>query len=224
MSLRIPAWAPELKADGWANIHTIVQNPPRLTAVDAYLGDLNAHTLVLGKDCAPAAVFRRLRDAGHPDPYRHDPKLPTNRMLCDVLHHVGIDAPLDGSKASSCGLYYANAYWLLRDDGKFSGTPPNAQEARSQSTRMLDFIITSLPKLERIIAMGSDAHFALTKHYGLEAGWREHLDARRPISANGAYLWASSHLGSRGVTGRVPAAGRETCVKAIREDWAAFFR
>lgn len=223
MPLPIPPWATALRASGWANIHSIIPVPPRLTAVDAYLGDINAHTLVLGKDSAPADMFRKLVSAGVPDPYRHDPKLPTNRMLRDVLAHVGIDAPLDGSKAATCGVYYANAYWLLRDDGKFSGALPNGAEAWAQSRRMLEHIIASLPKLERIIAMGSDAHAALMDLYGMQANWRECLQTRRPVTTKGLNLWASSHLGSRGVTGRMPGKGRTTCVEAIQEDWAAAF-
>jgi hypothetical protein len=49
MTLPIPDWAPDLHAEGWVNIHEVVLSPPRLTAVDAFLGDPNAETLVLGK-------------------------------------------------------------------------------------------------------------------------------------------------------------------------------
>jgi hypothetical protein len=72
MSLTVPGWISDLCADGWTSIHDIVVDPPRLTAVDAFLGDVHAHTLVLRKDCAPASEFRKRIGRGDPDPYRHN--------------------------------------------------------------------------------------------------------------------------------------------------------
>lgn len=156
LTLPVPNWAAELGAPGWANIHDIIPAPPRLSGVDAFLGAPNAHTLVLGKDAAPARVLRQLVTDGHPDPYRHDPALPTNQMLQQVLGTVGLDAPLDGSKAATCGVYYANAYWLLRDDDRFSGPLKNVDAAFEQSRRVLDYMRSSLTWLEQVITMDAD--------------------------------------------------------------------
>ena len=223
MPLPIPPWAADIRASGWANIHDILARPGRLTGVDAYLGDINAHTLVLGKDCAPARVFRQRLASGDRDPYRHDPKLPTNRMLHAVLKNVGVDAPLDGSNSSGCGLYYANAYYLLRDDGAFSGTLPNAKEAFNEGRLVLDYLLSSLVKLGRVIAMGADAYSALMTHLGVEADWRANLEAGRAVEISGIKVFASSHLGSRGVSMRLPGSPREKSVAAIKQDWARVF-
>jgi hypothetical protein len=223
MTLPVPTWTRNLQADGWVNIHDIIVQPPRLTAVDAFMGDPNAETLVLGKDSAPASLFAALARERSPDPYRHDSTLPTNRMLHAILAHVGVDAPLDGSKARTCGVYYANAYWLLRGDGRFSGALPNPEQARAQSARVLAYILNSLPRLRRIIAMGKDAFAALMQFYNLDADWRRNLVERRAISADGIRIHASSHLGHFGVRMRLPRATPEQRIAAIQADWIAAF-
>ncbi len=223
MTLHVPAWAAELQAPGWANIHEIIPAPPRLSGVDAFLGDTNAHTLVLGKDAAPARVFRQLVTDGHPDPYRHDPALPTNQMLQHVLSAVGIDATLDGSKAATCGVYYANAYWLLRDDNRFSGPLKNADAAFEQSKRVLEYMLSSLTRVERVIAMGADACAALMRFYGLRQDWRSNLRQRRHVRVDGVKLCASSHLGYFGVRMRLRGASASEKQQAITDDWKAAF-
>ncbi len=223
MTLPVPDWTAELRAPGWANIHDIIPKPPRLTGVDAFLGDTNAHTLVLGKDAAPARVFRQLITDGHPDPYRHDPTLPTNQMLQQVLGTVGIDVPLDGSKAATCGVYYANAYWLLRDDDRFSGPLKNADAAFEQSKRVLEYMLSSLTRLKRVIAMGSDAYAALMQFYDLSEDWRTNLHQGRHVHVDGLKLCASSHLGYFGVRMRLLGATPDEKRQAIIDDWKAAF-
>lgn len=223
MTLPVPDWTTELRAPGWANIHDIIPKPSRLTGVDAFLGDTDAHTLVLGKDAAPARVFRQLLEDNHPDPYRHDPALPTNQMLQHVLSAVGIDAPLDGSKAATCGVYYANAYWLLRDDDRFSGPLKNADAAFEQSKRVLEYMLSSLTRLERIIAMGADAYAALMSFYGLREDWRSNLHQRRHVRVGGVKLCASSHLGYFGVRMRQKGVSADMKRQTIIDDWKAAF-
>lgn len=225
--LPIPNWAPDIQTAQWANIHDLIGTPRRLTGVDSFCGDPSAHTLILGKDFAPARVIRERLRQGDADPWRHDPKLPTNRMIADVLGRVGIVAPVDGANSASCKVYYANAYYLLRDDDKFAGALPNARAAWAASQRMLTHIIISLSQLERIIAMGEDAYGALAKLYGLDTPWRRAVNdgIQAPISLGdrSVRICASVHLGARGVRNRIPGAPRADCVAAIHRDWENFF-
>lgn len=223
MSLAVPTWACELQASGWANIHSIVESPPRLSGVDAFLGDVKAETLVLGKDSAPASVFKKLVVDGHPDPYRHDPTLPTNRMLERVLRDLGFDARLDGSTSATCGVYYANAYWLLRDDDRFSGPLKNADEAFVQSRPIMSYMFAELPRLKRIVALGADSYAALMRFYDLKEDWRSNLHQRRCVQADGRRLYASSHLGYFGVRMRMPKASPEVRYQTILDDWKSAF-
>jgi hypothetical protein len=144
-------------------------------------------------------------------------------MLHAALSAVGIDAPLDGSRASACGVFYANAYFLLRDDDEFSGALPNRRAAFSESKRVLCFILDNQPTLERIIAMGEDAYTALQELLGFEGSWRKDLQTRRHTKVDGLQIVASSHLGSRGVRNRAPGAPIETCKNLIFDDWRAGF-
>ncbi len=221
--LPIPSWARSLRAEGWANIHDLIEQPPRLTGVDSFCGDVRAHTLILGKDCAPTRVFRKRLARGHRDPWSHDPKLKTNRTLARMLLAVGIEAPVDGSAAASCGAYYANANYLLRDDGAFSGALPNAAAGLSASRPILEYILDALP-LIRVIAMGEDAYRALACIYDLETPWRVAVTDRvRATTSGGLMIFASSHLGHWGVRNRAPGSSREACLALIEEDWRAMF-
>jgi hypothetical protein len=222
LSLAVPDWTRRLRADGWANIHDIVAHPPRLAGIDSFLGDTSAHTLILGKDCAPASEFRKRVKRGESDPYRHNPKLLTNRRVSEVLAHVGVHAPLDGSNAKTCGIYYANAYWLLRDDDRFSGALPNRDEARRQSALVIKYLFEQLP-LKRVIAMGVDAYEAVTRIFSLHESWRGNLDARRAVSMNGVKIVASAHPGHFGPLNRIPGGGRANGMAAIIEDWKRGF-
>ncbi len=223
MSLSVPPWAPNLRAEGWVNIHDIVPQPKRLSAVDAFLGDQGASTLVLGKDSAPASVFHKLVAQGVLDPYRHDEKLPTNRNLSRVLAGVGVEAPLDGSRARTCGVYYANAYWLLRGDGKYSGSLKNREQARRESGRIVEYMLTSLPRLERVVVMGSDAYDALLSLFGLKGDWRTDMTQQRVLRADKFRIFPTAHLGFFGPGNRVPGASRTECWRAIAEDWKRAF-
>lgn len=145
-------------------------------------------------------------------------------MLQQVLDAVGIDAPLDGSKAGTCGVYYANTYWLLRDDDRFSGPFKNADAAFEQSKGVLEYMLSSLTRLERVIAMGADAYAALMQFYGLSEDWRSNLHQRRPIHVGGLKLSASSHLGYFGVRMRLRGATPDEKRQAIIDDWKAAFK
>jgi len=219
--LPIPTWARAIRAEGWANIHDIIKDPPRLTGVDSFCGDVRAHTLIVGKDCAPTRVFHKRLSKGHSDPWSHDPKLTTNRTLSRMLAAIGVTAPVDGSSASTCGAYYANAHYLLRDDGAFSGTLPNAAAGLAASRPILEYILEELP-LKRVIAMGEDAYRALSAIYGLETPWRIAVTQRmhQPVGG-GLRVCTSSHLGRWGVINRAPGTTRDACLTLIEEDWRA---
>ncbi len=223
MTLPVPHWAAGLRAEGWVNIHELIPEPPRLSAVDAFLGDPNATTLVLGKDSAPASAFEKLIARGVADPYRHDERLATNRNLSRMLATVGVDAPLDGSKALTCGVYYANAYWLLRGDGKYSGSLKNREQAWRESARVVEYMLNSLTHLQRIVAMGADAYDAIVRLFGAKGDWREDLVRQRTLRVDGLKVFPMAHLGFFGVGNRAPGATRVECWRAIEEDWRRAF-
>lgn len=224
MSLAVPLWAADLQAEGWVNIHELIPKPPRLSAVDAFLGDPCAATLVLGKDLAPASAFEKLIARGVPDPYRHSERLATNRNLSRVLAAVGIDAPIDGSRALTSGVYYANAYWLLRGDGRYSGSLKNREQAWRESERIVEYILSSLPNLRRVVAMGADAYHALLQFFGARGDWRDDLLRQRVLCADNLKIFPTAHLGFFGVGNRIPGASREQCWRTIEEDWKRVFR
>ena len=88
---------------------------------------------------------------------------------------------------------------------------------------MLEYILSSLTRLERIVAMGADAYAALMSFYNLREDWRTNLHQRRHVVANGRKLVASSHLGYFGVRNRLAGATPDQKRQAIIEDWKAAF-
>jgi hypothetical protein len=223
MALPVPSQFAQIEAPGWVNIHKILGAPaPRLTGVDAWLGDRNAHTLLLGQDFGPASFIENAMARGEADPFRHYARLPANVRLASLLAENGIDAPLDGSRAHNCGLYYANATYLLRAAGGFQGAA-KFNQALSHSRVVVDYIIESLP-LRRIIAMGETAFNAIVARSQLRGiRWRDAIESGRPIQIDGIMMWAVSHPGSWGLKNRRQNASYEQRVELVRCDWKRVF-
>lgn len=219
MALPAPSEFAAISADGWVNIFEVLgAAPPRISGVDAFLGDENAHTLVLGQDFGPAERVRVRQRSGDPDPYRHFPGLPTNRRLGELL-----DIPIDGHNAERCGVYYANAIFLLREGERFSGEI-RLQDAMVRSQPVLSHVLSSLPKLRRIIAVGETAYQALLRHFKAAGDWRSALELRRSLrlGERGYEVWAASHLGTWGVRNRKPGAPLAECWELIKGEWRAY--
>ena len=172
-----------LELDGYRNINSIAKVTGRLHSSETLFGDLNAKVMVLGQDGAPFEKLRVLvEDKGEgADGYRHGPKVRTNINLIACLSEYiaqqsGIRGPIN---SKSCGVYYANAVWLLKETTGMAGALPQIKKALKISEEVFQATIEGLPKLELIIALGKPAYQSLRlQSPSLSKNWRHIVDSR----------------------------------------------
>jgi len=225
--VKIPDWIRNLRLEGYKNIFELLPDNQRLYGTEAFCGDWNAHTMILGKDFAPSIYILDRIAKGINDPNRHRENLETNKNIYNILKQLGVNAPLDGSNSNNCGIIYINAYFLLRDDGKFSGNLPNKKNCTQACLPVFDFVLNNLPRDLKIICMGKDAYEFTCKYFGEKPNWRENLDLGKMIRTTnniGNYkVYASSHLGKFGINNRLKGKSKQERLDAIKEDWERVF-
>ena len=80
------------------------------------------------------------------------------------------------------GLLYGSALAnLLRDDGRFCGTLPNRAEALTYGAEVLRFVVSHMPRLQRVVCLGAEAWECACSATGLTGDWKEHRDSGRPL-------------------------------------------
>jgi hypothetical protein len=101
---------------------------------------------------------------------------------------------IEGSNASKCGIYYANAIWLLKR-GDSMRAPIRAKKSVSQACLpVLHATVSNLSKLKLILAFGREAYISLRNAYDLPLDWRSALSSPTVQSfANGINVGAMNH-------------------------------
>lgn len=151
-----------IELDGYVNINRFHESFDQLHCCETLFGDYNAEVMLLGQDPGEYETFKELKDMNDPNPYRHGPKRPTNIMLHKLMSpYFDVDNVLNSTKARNCGLYFANAIWLLREGaGAKQKHPPEAFEVCHE---IFAATLNNLTKLKLIIVMGEDAHNYMKK-------------------------------------------------------------
>jgi hypothetical protein len=155
----------KLEDYGYVNINKFHESPDQLHCCETLFGDYDAEVMLLGQDQGEYETFKELKDMNDPNdpnPYRHDPKRPTNIMLHKLMSsYFDVDNVLNSTKAQQCGLYFANAIWLLRERARAKQKhPPEAFEVCHE---IFAATLNNLPNLKLIIVMGEDAHDYMKK-------------------------------------------------------------
>ncbi|MGE3595804.1 MAG: hypothetical protein AB7N70_09650 [Dehalococcoidia bacterium] len=167
----------DVECVGYVNINRIQQCKKRLHSIETLFGDRRAEVLVLLQDAAPAQKFGRLRKRGiwqfPQDVFRHDEKVWTNRRLVQLFEDAGFkNVRIDGSTARNCGLFGANAVWLLKGSGRsMSGRLPNLKRVIKASEPVFEETVDGLPNLKLIICFGRIAHFGVQQWTELKGDW-----------------------------------------------------
>ncbi len=183
---------------GYRNIYEYALGQQNLYGTETLFGEWSGALLLLAKDFAPSKYVEDRIRAQELVPYHHKPSLPTNGHLRELL------------KGYNGRILYASACFFLRDDGKWSGPLPNKQEALDRSRPIFDFTIEHMSNLRAVACLGKEAW-----EFAVEAGtgWREHMEARRPVIRNGRKFFALAHPGKYGTMNR----GKDK----VAEDWTA---
>ena len=147
----------------------------RLHVCETLFGDFDAKVMVLLQDAADEETILIQKSLTPDTPLRHGPKIGTNKKLVKWLGKF-YPVDIEGRNAKSCGLYYANAVWLIKKGGDIS-SPIYAQEAVLKACApVLDATIGNLQNLELILAFGKSAYLALKQKFSITESWEEALN------------------------------------------------
>ena len=120
--------------------------------------------MVLLQDFANVGIVKERKLRGEQNPFHHSV---TNRANINLVRlfapyfNVNING---GVTARTCGLYYANAVWLLKEDPKGDGKSaplPQLSEVLTICDPVFRATLQNLRNLELIIAFGRVAFKAL---------------------------------------------------------------
>lgn len=168
----------------------------RLHVCETLFGDFDAEIMILLQDAADTATIERQALEFPSSPLRHGNKVRTNIRLVNwfasLLQSDLID--INGSHASGCGIYYANAVWLIKR-GDSMRAPIRAKKSVSQACLpVLHATIKNLSRLRLIITFGREAYTFLRNAYGLPLDWQSALSSQKPqMLANGIAVGAMNH-------------------------------
>ncbi len=225
----LPRWIREAQVRGYATAHRLVAGERRLFGTETLWGDWSGRVLVLAKDWGPSRLLRERVAAGEATPWRHEPRMLTNRRLMRLAALAGIGcASVSSERASDegrarvmsdasergCGALYGSALVnLLREDGRVSGSLPNRRAALQYGVEVLRFVRTHMPALEFVVCLGREAREAAEAAFGVSA-----RDLRAGgFGVEGASEKDATRVGSLEATGRVSTGASETSVALAGE-------
>jgi len=193
-------------ARDYINPNELMLMSNQLHLCESLFGDWNARVCLLLQDPADVDSLRKFqKETGRPI-LSHSPKVATNKRLVEWLNKFEMYSQLDieGRLSKSCGLYYANAVWFLKREGKMGAPLRQRTRVIEESSEMLVTTITQLKELELIIAFGGVAYQALQNIFDLKPTWPKVLESSNLISAQtnqrSFLIGVTNHPKARGVS------------------------
>ena len=145
----------QLKLEGYRNINELYKQDSQLHACETLFGDWNAEVMVLAQDAANFNTLKKLIDADSKNPFRHSPTNNTNKNLYNILFSLNRFDIGEFCKPNNrnCGLYYANAIWLLKESDSMSGAITNQKDAYKVNKCIFEATLNNLPNLKLILTL-----------------------------------------------------------------------
>jgi hypothetical protein len=225
-----------LRLDGYRNINELYPQRDRLHACETLFGDFDTEVMLLAQDAANYDSLRELKECEPTkNPFRHGENVKTNVNLFGLMSPYFDLGSYSQPNSSKCGLYYANAVWLLKDTKNMSGSIVLEKEIFQRCNEVFDATISNLNKLRLIITMGEKAFQFLKNRYpeDITTNWPEAAltGGVNKFTHNGReYLMASIyHPGALGVKSRsfkqgvVGKGAGAAGLKLIEEDLKKIF-
>ena len=204
----------DISVPGYGNINEIFLQKNQLHACETLFGDPNAEMMILAQDAADYKKFETDFLKTGINPYRHDASWPTNKNLFSFLKpFFNVGESVSNPNSKSCGVYYANAIWLLKKDGGAQGPIVNSDAVIRECSKVFEATIENLPNLKLIIALGAKAHeFLLFNSSGLPSSWRKAREDGPSICkvlGKEILIGCTHHTGARGIVNRAISAKKE---------------
>ena len=227
----------DLKLEGYRNINELCKQHSQLHACETLFGDWNAEVMILAQDAANFNTLKKLHDNDNKNPFRHNPKNNTNINLYKLLSLLNHFPMGDFCKPINrdCGLYYANAIWLLKDSVSMSGAITNQKDAYKVNKCIFEATLNNLPNLKLILTLGKHS-FNFIQYYfenKISYEWNQFVEERKLTKVttdSKTYLVGSIyHTSNRGMIAKAKKAGysgKSSCAKGVAitsEDLQAIF-
>ncbi len=216
----------DIKLEGYRNINELYEQHNQLHACETLFGDWDAEVMILAQDAANFNTFKKMAKESHGNPFRHSPKIKTNQNLYEVINSLKIFdlGSYEIPNNKNCGLYYANAIWLLKDSDGMSGSITNTKDAYEENKKVFDATVSNLPKLKLILTLGEHSFNFLKFCFGNQCSndWHQSVEERRVIGVRAGesnlIIGSIYHTSNRGMIARAKRdghSGRNSCSKGI---------
>ena len=192
---------------GYRNINEIYPQHESLHVCETLFGDRGAQLLLLLQDAASFQKMKALFESTGKNPFRHDPSFRTNKNLFKILRgFFPVGDSLETPNNRSCGVYYANSVWLLKETDGAQGELSDPDEVCDQE--ILQATFNQLNDLRLVIACGYLAYRTIASVAGIDRsrkGWKL-LHGADPILCSifgkNLLLATTFHPGARGEQAR----------------------
>jgi hypothetical protein len=154
------------KVDGYRNINEIYIQKNQLHACETLFGDWNAEIMILAQDAANFDTFQKIQlISPNSNPFHHVEKVKTNQNIFELLKSLSIFNLGSYTKPNNknCGVYYANAIWLLKESKGMSGNIINKDKIFDSSKKVFEATVNNLKNLKLVITLGEKS-FQFLKH------------------------------------------------------------
>jgi len=216
-----------VKVEGYRNINELYKQHTQLHACETLFGDWDAEVMILAQDPANFKKLKELSDKNpYKNPYHHDPKIKTNQNLFNLmksLNQFNLDSYEDPNN-ENCGLYYANAIWLLKESHDMSGAITDKSNIYKESKKIFEATLQNLPKLKLILTLGYQSFQFLNYYFEnqIDSDWHESVVRSKIYNVKTnkkSYSIASIyHTSNRGMIARANLSGlsgKGSCLKGI---------
>lgn len=147
----------------------------RLHVCETLFGDFNAELMILLQDAADEQTLLNQKRLTPESPLRHSPQIGTNKKLVKWLKNF-FEIDIQGSNAKDCGIYYANAIWLIKKGTDISSPIYLQDKVLKACEPVLDATIGNLKELKLILAFGKSAFLALKGKFDIQESWEDALE------------------------------------------------
>jgi hypothetical protein len=215
-----------LKLEEYRNINELYKQHSQLHACETLFGDWNAELMILAQDAANFNTFQKMKMKDDKNPFRHTPENRTNKNLYEVLkslnrYNLGL-YPQPNNK--NCGIYYANAIWLLKDSKDMSGAIKHTKKSYEQNGKVFEATLENLSKLKIILTLGQLSFNFVQQFFNdqIKLDWHQTVKDRKIHSVrhkDSTYLiFSIYHTSVRGMVARAKLngfIGKHSCEKGI---------
>ena len=184
--------------DWYLNPNNFQDMSNRLHVCETLFGDFDAKLMILLQDAADEQTLLNQKKKTPESPLRHNPEIRTNKKLIVWLKDY-FNVDIDGVNAKNCGVYLANAVWLIKKGYVMRAPIRKKKAVLIECSPVLDATIANLKNLRLIMTFGQIAYESIALKFKITLTWHEALKQEGAIKVEGYVVGAFPHPAARGI-------------------------